>query len=165
MGFWKGKEFEALSLRYNDHVELLRKLTDIDLKLFLSSLTVQLILGAWLFENQGDDLIMKIGMLIIDIGLMFISLRLLYLNYIRRFEAVLTLKNVINALGFTRVGAYIQEKSINPTPQQFLPKYLQTEKILSQGFRPFWPYYKWGIIVSIIGLSFVIFSKELAELW
>jgi len=165
MEFWKGKEFEALSLRYNDHVELLRKLTDIDLKLFFASLTVQLILGAWFFENQVDDPIMKLGMLIIDIGLMFIGLSLLYLNYIRRFEAVMTLKNIMNALGFTEVGVYLQQKSINPTSQQFLPINLQTEKILSHGFRPFWPYYKWGIVVSIIGLGFVLYSKELTSLW
>ncbi len=165
MDSYRGKEFEALSLRYTDHVELLRKLTDIDHKWFTLSVTLQLLVGAWLFQNQEnvDDIIMKVGILLIDVALMTIGIRLLYLNYVRRCEAVRTLKNVMEALGFTQEGVYLPDRAINPTKTEFLPQRLQTERILRDGFRPWFPHYKWGIIFSIIGFAFIIFGKELAE--
>jgi len=163
MEWYEGKEFEALSLRYTDHTELLRKLSDIDHKFFILSVTVQLALGAWLFENQDkvNDWIVKIGIIVIDASLMFVGIRLLYLNYIRRCEAVRTLKNVMEALGFTQPDVYLAGRAINPSQEQYLPRSLLTNRILREGFRPWWPYYKWGVIVSVIGLAFVVFGKEL----
>lgn len=167
MEWYKGKEFEALSLRYTDHVELLRKLSDIDHKFFILSITIQLALGAWLFENQDkvEEFVVKCGIIIIDGSLMLVGIHLLYLNFIRRCEAVITLNNIMDAMGYTQPDVYLPGRAINPPQEQYLPKNLQTDYILREGYRPWWPYYKWGVIVSVIGLAFVVFGKEIMRLF
>ena len=45
------QKFEALKMRYEDHVELLRFMTTLDFKIFGGYMTLQLLVGSWLGEH------------------------------------------------------------------------------------------------------------------
>lgn len=101
---YKGHEFEALKMRYEDQVELLREITKLDLQIFSGYLTLQIALGGWLIAHPLQSLMMQIGMLLIDAALAAIAGYLHYSHFHRRREAVDTIKNLNRALGFTEQG-------------------------------------------------------------
>jgi len=107
------KKFEALKLRYTDHVELLRTMTKLDLEIFGGYITLQLALGSWLSQNYPKHLWGKLGILLIDLALSVIAFVLLRNSAKRRVEAVETLMNIQSALGYDRVGVYLPDKAIN----------------------------------------------------
>ena len=142
---YQGHEFEALKLRYEDQVALLRTLTTIDWQVFTSYITVQVILGSWLIQHPIDNVLLKVGLAIIDLTLAGIAGWLLFNNYKRRIEVVGTVKNLNEAFGFTKPDIYISGKAINP-PTIFRP----------------WVY---GYIVSVItgalGVALIIFGSSI----
>ncbi|MFZ4701891.1 MAG: hypothetical protein ACOYMG_17735 [Candidatus Methylumidiphilus sp.] len=110
---YEGKEFEALKLRYDDHVALLRKLTDLDLQIFGGYLTLALGFGSWASQHPQRGPWVILGLLLIAFALSLATAALLHYNFRRRKEAVETLKNINMALGYEAVGAYIEGKKIN----------------------------------------------------
>ena len=110
---YEGKEFEALKLRYDDHVSLLRKMTDLDLQVFGGYLTIALGFGSWASQNPQDIPSVKFGLLLISLALSLAAAALLHYSYHRRREAVETLKNINIALGFETDGVYLEGKKIN----------------------------------------------------
>lgn len=140
---YKGNEFQALKMRYEDQVELLRTITQLDLKIFSGYLTLQVALGAWLITHPLGVMTMKVGIFIIDLGISAIATYLFYSHLHRRREAVDTIKNLNAAFGFTTPGVYVAQKSINAPP----PK-----------IRPFWLAHLAGIIVSTAGIALIIFA-------
>ena len=140
---YKGHEFKALSLRYQDHVELLRTMTHIDLRIFSGYITLQLAMGAWLATNRPSDFLVQIGLFLIDLVLAGIAAKLLYNNFRRRKEAVGTLKNINEALGYTETGVYLPEKSIN----------------VETTFRPWWYWYLVGVFACVAGIALILFGQ------
>ncbi len=140
---YQGHEFEALKLRYEDHVELLRTLTALDLQIFTGYITVQVVLGGWLTQYPVRDILLKIGLVLIDLTLSGVAGWLLYNNYKRRTEVVGTIKNLNDALGFTKPDIYLQGKAINaPTT-----------------FRP-WVYgYLVGVVAGAVGVGLIILAS------
>ncbi len=139
------QKFEALHMRYEDHVELLRKMTDLDLRIFSGLMTLQLVLGGWLASDPITDWLPLIGILILDGALAFFGVVLLRNNTIRRKEAVATLKNVMSVLGFYKEGFYVKGITIN-APGRFI----------------LWgPWYTCGVIVTYIGLVLVAILVKL----
>ena len=116
---YEGKEFEALALRYEDHVELLRTLTQIDLRLTTALVTIQFVLCGFIATQTSISLAPRFGLIIVDIAVCSLVCRLLYLNYVRRREAVATLKNINCALGFLEKGIYLYDKAINPSKEEY----------------------------------------------
>ena len=141
---YHGHEFEALKLRYEDQVALLRTLTTIDWQVFTSYITVQIVLGSWIIQHPIDSIFLKAGLAIIDFTLASITGWLLFNNYKRRIEVVGTVKNLNEALGFTKPDIYIPDKAINP-PTIFRP----------------WVYgYIVGVITGALGIALIIFSSS-----
>jgi len=136
------QKFEALIIRYQDHVELLRMMTKIDLQIFGGLLSIQLTLGSFLSINPPKTLAAMAGILLVDAVLSTIASILLRNNALRRKEAVGTLKNVMSALGYYQIGVYIPDKAINESGK----------------LRLWAPLYITGIIISYIGLGVVILS-------
>jgi len=139
------QRFAALRLRYEDHVELLRMMTILDLRLLSGVMAIQLALGGWLATNPVANWPPLVGVIALDGALAFIGAVLLRNNALRRKEAVGTLKNVMIALGFYRAGFYVQGITINA----------------AGGFRLWGPWYIGGIVVAYVGLSLVAVSAKL----
>jgi len=112
------QRFDALRMRYEDHVELLRYMTRLDLQLFTGFMTIQLALGGWLATGPITAWLPLTGLLALDGALAAVGTILLRNNALRRKEAVATLKNVMGALGFYQPGFYSPGIVIN-APGQF----------------------------------------------
>jgi hypothetical protein len=138
------QRFEALRMRYEDHVELLRVMTGLDLRLFSGVMALQLALGGWLASNPVKNWPPLIGILVLDGVLAFFGGVLLRNNALRRKEAVATLKNVMGALGFYREGFYVAGLTINAPGR----------------FRLWGPWYIRGVVVAYIGLVLVAISAK-----
>lgn len=111
----KGNEYDALKTLFLDQVELLHRLTMVDLRIFSGYVTLQLAIGAWVAVNKVaiDAFVVKVGLMIIDLGLMVIATALLYNNRKRREEVISTVKNCNQALGYEDEGVYLAGKKLN----------------------------------------------------
>ena len=117
---WEEKRFDALKLRFDDQVSLLRKLTDVDLQVFGGYLTIFLAFGSWLSQHPTKELYAILGLTVISATLAVSTSFLLFFNFKRRVEIVGTIKNLNEALGFEEVGTYISGKPLN-APTKFRP--------------------------------------------
>ena len=63
---YEGHEFDALKLRYEDQVALLRSLTQFDFKIFVGFFTLQLLLASWLSANPISSCTVRIALAVID---------------------------------------------------------------------------------------------------
>ncbi len=139
-------KFEALRMRYEDHVELLRVMTGLDLRIFTGVMAIHLALGGWLATAPIAAWWPLVGVFLLVGALAFIGAVLLRNNALRRKEAVATLKNVMGALGFYQAGYYVEGVTINAAGE----------------FRLWGPWYVGGIIVAYVGLVLVTISAKLA---
>lgn len=136
------QKFEALKLRYTDHVELLRFMTKLDVQIFSGYITVQLALGAWIGSHPINGCWPKIGIILIDLVLAAIASKLLYNDFRRREEVVGIIRNINEALNFDTKGAYLPDKPIN----------VETKT------RPWFLWFMFGIIFGVIGIIMVAFG-------
>lgn len=136
------QKFDALKLRYTDHVELLRSITKQDIQIFSGYITVQLILGSWITSHPINGFWPRIGIILIDFVLATIALKLLYNDYLRRKEVVEIIKNINEALNFNTKGAYLSDKPIN----------VETKT------RPWFLWFMFGIIFGVVGIVIVTFA-------
>jgi len=139
MDLTDNQKFEALKLRYTDHVELLRSITKLDVQIFSGYITVQLALGAWL-GSHPINLWPKIGLSVIDLVLAVIALKLLHKDFLRRKEVVGIIENINEALNFNTEGAYLPGKSINDNTNT----------------RPWFSWFVVGIIAGFIGIVIIL---------
>ena len=138
---YKGHEFEDLKVRFKDQVELSHRLTQIDLKVFTGFLTLQLLMSSWLAVNKGK-ITSEIGLFVIDVSLAVLAVKILYNQYLRRKEVIETVKNCNEALGYEEVGVYLDGKALN----------VHTKT------RYWFGWYVAAIVVSVIGISLVLFG-------
>jgi hypothetical protein len=136
------QKFEALKLRYADHVELLRFMTKLDVQLFSGYITLQIALGAWIATHPINGIWPKIGIILIDVVLAGIASKLLWNDYKRREEVVGIIKNINEALNFNTSGAYLSDSPIN----------VQTET------RPWHKWFLIGIATGVLGIIMVTFG-------
>jgi hypothetical protein len=139
------QRFEALKMRYEDHVELLRYMTGLDLKLFSGVMTIQVALGSWLATKPIESTTTVIVLLALDGIIAGFGAVLLRNNALRRKEAVETLKNINLAFGFTTRGFYLADRAINATGK----------------FRLWGPWYMAGIVIAFIGLVVVVTTAKM----
>jgi hypothetical protein len=137
------QKFEALKLRYEDQIQLLRFLTQVDWKIFVSIFTLQLGLGAWIAKNPIEKELMRHSIAAIDLALSTLSVKLLYNQHKRRQEVSDTIKNINEALGFNEPGAYLSDIALNPSYKR----------------RYWFKWYTLGVIVATIGVMVILYSK------
>ncbi len=135
-----GHEFEALKLRYDDQVQLLRTLTEIDHRLVTAAFTLQLALGAWLTTQNALASRLQWGLALIDLAVAAIFIKLLYNNNRRRQEVAATIANCNVALGFTEPGVYLDGKALNP---EYVRRY-------------WFAWYVVAVAVSVVGVLLVL---------
>lgn len=144
---YKGHEFEALKLRYEDQVELLRYLTGLDMRIFTGVITVQFALGAWFSIHDIRSVWVAVGILILDLVFVALAGKLLCNQFKRRKEVIQTVKNLNQALGFDQTGVYLADKAINAKSTT----------------RTWHRWYIIGMIVAVLGLSVILFSPDEKE--
>ncbi len=136
------QKFQAALARFQDHAEILRAMTNIDLQILGGYITLQLGLAAWLGEHPLQNSFARGGLLLIDVTLAALAAKLLYNSYRRRLEVVSSLKNTLAFLRFQEKGAYLIESELDvPTI-----------------FRPWWYWYLIGVGVAVVGVSVVLFG-------
>ena len=140
------QKFDALKMRYEDQVKLLRYMTTLDFRIFGGYITLQLLLGSWLSQHPPAALSGRIGIAAIDLALMVVATVFLNNDYKRRTEVVATLKNIAVALRFSEENAYITPGALNATMK----------------FRAWRFWYLFGIIVAFGGIMFLLFSGSFA---
>ena len=118
-------------------------MTGIDLKIFISFMTFQLLLGSFLSQTNLN-IIGKTGFIFIDISISIICVNLLRNNYKRRIEVVGTIKNCNEYLGFGTKDVYIENKELNASTK----------------FRPWFWLYMVAIGVSCAGVIILMFSES-----
>lgn len=143
MRHYQGHEFEALKMRYEDQVELLRTMTKLDIQVFSGYVTIQLALAAWFGAHGLKSLPIKIGMFSLDLAFSGIAALFLWSHYQRRIEAIETVKHLVQALGFTEKDVYLKGSAINAPATKS---------------RPFWQFFVGGIIVFTLGIGWIIFT-------
>ncbi|MBB6431377.1 hypothetical protein [Algisphaera agarilytica] len=138
------QKFDALKMRYEDHVELLRYMTALDLKIFSGVITIQVAVGSWLATSPISNGV-TLTLLVCLVAILCASgAILLHFSAKRRIEARDTLKNINEALGFTKDGAYAPDLTINAKEQSQL-----------------WgPWYTLAIAIGLIGLTLVAFTPN-----
>jgi len=134
-------KFEALKIRFLDQVELLHRLTMIDLRIFSGFITLQLALGAWLTTQQNMLFTLKFGLGVIDFGLAFVAYALLRNNTLRRKEVVGTVVNCATALKYKEPGYYLDGE----------------EPLDSKSKLRLWKgYYNFGILITLVGIYLIL---------
>lgn len=137
------QKFEAVKYRHNDQSKLLQVMTGVDLKIIISFMTLQLLLGSFLSQislNQFG----KIGLMFIDLSMSAICVNLLRNNYKRRIEVVGTIKNCNKFLRYSEPGFYIKKDALNAFTK----------------FRPWFWLYIIAIGLSCVGIMVIMYSKE-----
>jgi len=102
-------KLKILKMGFENQVQYLRMMSDVDLRLFTGYITVQLILGSWLAQHPLQMIAYKLGILIIDWALVALAINAFRVNQVRRAEAVHVLKNLCDALGFTKEGVFLPD--------------------------------------------------------
>lgn len=143
MKAYEGKQFEALKMRYDDQVALLRFMTTFDFQIFGGFITLQLAPGGWLAAHPISSSPVQFGIVLIDIVAALLSAKLLHNQHSRRQEVQATIRNINLALGFDEPGVYLEGQALNPTYTRRL-------------------WFKWylvGIGVSFLGIILIVFGK------
>lgn len=138
---YEGHEFEALKMRYEDQVNLLRSLTQFDFKIFVAFFTLQLAMGSWLSANPVSSCAVRVALAAIDVVLAALSVKLLHNQHCRRQEVVDTIKNINTALGFDDPGVYLPSGPLNPPYKR----------------RYWFNWYFVGVVIATTGLLVVLF--------
>lgn len=136
---YEGHEFEALKLRYEDHVHLLRVLTQIEQRITVWIVTIQILLAAWLSEHPISERVALGGIVLADGSLLFIGIALLRRHSLRRQEVITTVRNINDALGYNSKDVYLSGRAINAATST----------------RRLFPFYVGVIIISFVGAIIV----------
>ena len=139
---YKGHEFEALKVRCEDQLQLLRTLTTYDFRIFSGFITLELLLGGWLSTHPVLSFWGRIGLLVINTALASIACILLYYQFLRRREVIATVRNISEAFGFTQSGTYLPDRAIN----------------VEGGIRPWCIWYIVGILIALLGFCIILFG-------
>lgn len=132
-------KFEAVKYRHEDQAKLLQKMSEIDLKIVMSFITLQLALGSFITQINLSCY-GKVGLCILDVSLFCVCIYLLSHNNKRRKEATSTITNCNIALGYKEPNLYITDNALNPEtkPRRWFNGYLV------------------GLILSVIGIFVVV---------
>lgn len=129
-----------LRLGYENQIQYLRMMSDVDLRLFTGYITVQLVLANWLASRQAQPPTVNLGIMLVDLVVAALAIKAFWVNQTRREYAVKVLEKLSKALGFTVVGAFLPEQCI----QDRVPT------------RPWFPYYVVSVVVAFIGVATVL---------
>jgi hypothetical protein len=132
--------FQAALARFQDHAELLRVQTGLDLQIIGGAMTLQLGLAAWLVEHPPEGAVGKTSLLVLSFTFTFVAIALLYTSFRRRKEVVNSLDRAKRYLRFLEKGAYLPDDELD-APMVFMP---------------WWPLYRIACIVGFLAVASII---------
>lgn len=142
------RKFEAILHQHDTTAKLLQALTNIDLKLFFGYLGGQFVVGSFVVLNSPKfGLIYRLSLLLLDIVLTMVVWQLLKKSRIRRQEARIIINNCNEALGYTRKGVFLEDRSTHYSIQ----------------FKPWFKEYRFGIIAAFFGFFFILMGKYIEQ--
>ena len=147
-------KLEILRIGYENQLQYLRLMSNLDVKVFTGYITVQLVVANWVAnwvaQIPPPSIHVKWGLFVVDIAFTALAIAVLYNNQKRRDHAVAVLKNLSEALGFTAEGVFLPDnRALHPG------KEIEDKVPL----RPWiWIYYL-GCIVSVVGIGLIIFGS------
>lgn len=106
------EKFESIKYLHESQANRLLKFTEVDLKIFITFLTFQIVFGGFLTQFELT-LYGKIGLLLVDISASFVSVKLLMNNFYRRKEVVGIIKNCNIILGYETPDFYQKGIKVN----------------------------------------------------
>ena len=139
-------KLSILQLGFENQMQYLRMMSDVDLRLFTGYITVQLVLANWLAHQQRQPLTVNVGIMLVDLVFAGLAIKAFWVNQKRRDFAVKVVTNLSSALGFTVTGAFLRERAI----QQNVPT------------RPWFAYYCGSVLAAVMGVGLVLFGSYLS---
>lgn len=140
------RKFQAVLARFQDHCEILRSMTGIDLQILGGFMTLQLGLAAWLTEHAPKAPTAKWGLILLSGILTTLAVKVLYNSYRRRKEVVASLLNTKKALRFLEKGVYLPDDALDAETK----------------FRPWWPWYVIACCMTFLGVGAIILCGGVA---
>jgi len=137
-------KLEILRIGFDNQVQYLRMMSEVDLKIFSGYITIQLLVASWLAKYTLASITLKAGIIIIDLAFAVLAIIAFHVNQKRRKEAVSVLTNLCEALGFTVQGVFLPGKAI----QTSLP------------MRPWTNWYYTAVVLAAIGVDFVVLGLK-----
>jgi hypothetical protein len=134
------RKFQAVLARFQDHSEMLRAITGIDLQILGGFMTLQLGLAAWLTDHAPKTPTAKWGLLLLSGILTTFAVKLLYNSYRRRDEVVASLLNTKKVLRFCDQGVYLPYATLDAETT----------------YRPWWPWYVITCCMTFLGVGAII---------
>jgi len=107
---------KALITAYVEQIRYLRYLSQIDLRVFSGSITVQIVLAGWLSSVKSTGYPFKVIFIVLDLCLVLSAVLLLGRNANRRKIEVAKLSKILEALEFTKDGWYLPAGSLLDPP-------------------------------------------------
>jgi hypothetical protein len=143
-------KLERLKIAFDSQTEYLARLTNVDFKLFIGYVTLQLAFAGWMRSGlQGNTLsFIHVGLLLVDITIAVTTLVLLHKNHDRRNEEIEKLHNICEALGYCNPGEFLPDKAL------FGPKTRS---------RPSLNWYFFAIFAIWLGVSLVLVGPVLSH--
>jgi len=137
----ESQRFEAVKYRHEDQVNTLQFIKNVDIKLFSSFITLQLVFCGFIATSKLASF-SKIGLFIVDMSLAIVCSSQLWHNYRRRKELVKTIKNCNEALGYETENLYLENATLNAKTT----------------FRPWIAWNIAAVLISIVGAALIIFT-------
>ncbi len=143
-------KLEYLPAAFNNQVEYLRYLGNIDLRIFSGYITLQLVLAGWLSKLTTAIFAAKLGFFLIDLSLSVVAAFLLVMNDKRRSLALVNFNSIVDAMGFRKPGEYVPVGPLHLPSDKRVPSSL--------------PRYLVFIVISTIGVLLVLITVEATPL-
>lgn len=120
------QKFEVALARFQDHCELLRKLTSLDFQILGGCLTILLGATAWLAEHPPTQQLARWGIMLAVVAIALLAATLLRSNARRRDEVVAGLKRAKRFLGLTVRDTFFEGHTLDSRTKymRWLPWYL-----------------------------------------
>ena len=141
-------KLERLKLAFEKQTSYLALFTNVDFKLFIGYITLQLAFAGWMVTNSLGQTFGSIhfGLLLVDFAIAVATWGLLSMNHNRRNEEIDKLKNICEALGYLRPGEFLSNGA---------PLFNRTVS------RPALNWYRFVIVVVWLGVTLVLLGPAL----
>jgi hypothetical protein len=145
----KANQLEILRIGYDNQLQYLRLMSDLDVKIFTGYITAQLVVATWVGQHPLTSIYVKWGLFLVDIAFTVLAIIVLHYNQKRRNHSVTVLRNLSEALGFTTEGVFLAGRAIHPgaTVGEKVPR------------RPWIRLYYTMSVVSAAGIGLIIFGS------
>lgn len=163
---------------YKTHSELLKAMTQIDLRIMGGYITIHIVSAGFILSHNGNFGGWALfGIVTMSTAVFIIAYKFIALSFIRRGEAARIIKNTNVALGLREEGLFLRKKRLHfyladTKDTEYKRRMRRMRRMLRRmrhmlrrifkptpAHRPWRNYYQFGIIVGWLSLLLITFSK------